>query len=59
MTFDIEIRLYGNAQINLTGVELWYWGEGTLTDFFEDYYMKLYPDAIGVSIYIRMDGEAE
>jgi hypothetical protein len=53
MTFDIEIRLC-NAQINLTDVELWYWGEGTLTDFFEDYYMKLYPDAIGVSIYANL-----
>ena len=54
MTFDVEIRLYGNAQINLTDVELWYWGEGPLTDFFEDYYMKLYPDAIGVSIYANL-----
>jgi hypothetical protein len=51
MTFEVEIKLYGTAQINLTNVELWYWGEGTLTDFFEDYYMKLYPGAVKVSIY--------
>jgi|TARA_R110000824_G_scaffold380317_1_gene572686 hypothetical protein len=55
MTFDIEIRIYGDAQINLTDVELWYWGEGKLTDFFEDYYMKLYPDAVGVFIYPKTE----